>query len=199
MDKKIEFLYAAIADAQELIRFIDTKTTVVIGVITAFVVGLFSCYANILVYACSFSCCFWVSLCFVLVSLLLSIWIILKIIKPVNNPKDNIHLDSAVNLPLNFYIPSNKYSTAFFPFSNSRKSKLSENLKNYIDKLNSISDADIANILTYELFKVSYIRNIKNDRFKILVWIVLILAISFIVFYGLYNIEMKNITNLLKT
>ena len=198
MDRKIEFLYAAIADAQELIKFIDTKTAVVIGVVTAFVIGLFSCYTNVLLYACSFSCCFWVLLCFVLVFLLLSIWTILKIIKPINNPKDNIHLDDTDNLPLNFYIPSNKYSNVLFPFFNSRNSKLSENFKSYIEKLKNISDNDIVNILTYELFKISYIRNIKNDRFKVLVWFVLILTVLFVVFYGTYNFEMKNIIDSLK-
>jgi hypothetical protein len=197
MDKKIEFLYAAITDAQELIRFIDTKTGIVVGFIGAFVVGLFSCVANIVLYVCSFSIVFWILLGLLLAVFVLSIWMILKIIKPVNNPKDNIYLDPTINMPLKFYIPSNKYFNLFYPFLNLKRFKLSEDLKNYIETLNNISDNDIVSILAYELFKVSYIRNIKNDRFNVLIGVVLILAVLFVSFYTLYNIEMKDITDLI--
>jgi len=194
MERKIEFLYAAINDAQELIRFIDTKTAIVIGVIGAFIVGLFSCFGNIVLYACSLSILTWLLLALVIVFLFISIWIILKIIKPINNPKDNILMDNMDDLPINFFISSNNYSNALYLFFNLKGSKLSEGLKIYIERLKNITDEDIVNVLTFELFKVSYIRNLKNDRFTVLVWIVLILTILFIIFYGMYSFEIRNLT-----
>lgn len=48
--EKIEFLYFAISDAQELIKFIETKTAVAISIIGSIAVGLFTNLETILKY-----------------------------------------------------------------------------------------------------------------------------------------------------
>ena len=64
--------------------------------------------------------------------------ITVKIIKPTNNPVENIKLGDNTNIPsLQFYISPNDYSKDnFFAFRNSKKFKLSKTLKQYLSVLN---------------------------------------------------------------
>ena len=59
MEKKITFLTAAITDAQELIRFIDTKTAIVITILGAYIVAIFSVLDKIISNYNLFSLMFW--------------------------------------------------------------------------------------------------------------------------------------------
>ncbi|MDI9312725.1 MAG: hypothetical protein QM535_21125 [Limnohabitans sp.] len=198
-DKKIEFLYSAITDAQELIRFIDTKTGITITIIAAYVVAIFSCIENIVQFYSYYSFWFWLTLIIFIVFLLLSIWVIVRIIRPTNNPVENITIEEK-NIPsLKFYLSPNKYSSNwFYPFCNSKRFKLSENFENYLKTVDNSSDTEIVSSLTFELFKTSYIRNIKSDRLNILIRCLLVLTISFFAFYLLYSIETQNLIDLIE-
>lgn len=199
MEKKIEFLYNAISDAQELIRFTDTKTAVAITVIAAYVISIFSSIEKIVKFSSFYSIWFWLSLSFCFIFLLLCIIVITRIIKPTNNPVDNINFGEQTVPTLKFFLYPNDYSSGkCYPFSNSKKFKLAEKIDDYLKTLTESSDTSIINSLSLELFKVSYIRNIKNDRFNTLLWLILGLTIAFFLYHFLYSIETQQTISLIK-
>lgn len=188
--QKINFLTTAIADAQELIRFIDTKTAIIITIIGAYVVGAFSAVDIIVAYWYKFSICFWIVLIAYIVLLIFSIIITTRIIKPTNMPTENIDFEDLAKPDLPFFIAPNKYNCKILiPFKNSSNYKLEISYKDFKSKINA-SDIDvIINSLSLELLKVSFIRNIKNDRFNILLFSLLITTLLFLVFYVLFSYE----------
>ncbi|WP_353086650.1 hypothetical protein [Flavobacterium sp.] len=188
MENKITFLSSAIADAQELIRFIDTKTTVVITILGAYIVAFFSVLDKIIANYVHYSNGFIFSLLAFLLLLILTILITVRIIKPTNNPIENIKLGRNTNIPtLQFYVSPNDYSKDdFFAFRNSKKFRLSKTLKEYISELD---DYQIVASLTFELLKVSYIRNVKTDRFNVLMWFLFFTTMTFFISYFYFSIE----------
>lgn len=199
MENKISFLTTAITDAQELIRFIDTKTGIAITIIAAYLVAIFSSSEKIAQYCSYYSFWLWMTLIIFFIFLILSIWVIVRIIRPTNNPVENINIDEQSIPPLNFYLSPNSYSKNwFYPFCNFKKFKLTEDFKKYLSTVDASSDNEIVNSLSFELFKTSYIRNIKSDRLNILIRFLLVLTISFFAYYFLYSIETQNIIELLK-
>lgn len=196
-EKKIEFLYSAISDAQELIKFIDTKTAVAITIIGSIVVGLFTTLENTVKYFSFYSCWFHFIFFLLITLLTICIWITTRIIKPTNNPKDNLQIDPSKTFKLKFFIPLNKYQFGFL-FYNSDKHKLSEKLDDYITSINGLTNLEIIDILTLELFKVSFIRNIKNDRFNHLVAFLILTTVIFFIEYVLYLNQTSEIKEILE-
>lgn len=190
---KISFLTDAISDAQELIRFCDTKTAIIITVLGAYVVSFFSCIEKIVEYSSGYSFWFWLFLVLFFLFLALCVLLTTRIIKPTNNPIDNIDFGQQSKPILKYFLPTNDYSKgAFYPFINSNKFKLKESFEIYSQQLIGVTDQDIISSLTLELFKVSYIRNIKSDRFNILLWLLVATTLSFFISYLFYSIETHN-------
>lgn len=196
-EKKIEFLYSAISDAQELIKFIDTKTAVAITIIGSVIVGLFTTLETTLKYFHFYSCWFHFMFFLLIILLIVCVWVTTRIIKPTNNPKDNLQIDPAKTFKLKFFIPINKYQFGF-PFYNSDKHKLAEKFDEYSTSISSLTDLEIIDILTLELFKVSYIRNIKNDRFNNLVRLLILTTLIFFIEYVLYLNQTNDIKTILE-
>lgn len=187
-EHKIQFLYEAISDAQETIRFFDSKTAVAITVVSAYFIGLLIAAENLVEYWDFYSFLF-TSLLFInLLGLTICVIIIKRIIRPTENPKDNIVLNGAFLPDLNFYLASNEYKW-WFAFSNSTKHKLKYKYNDYLDNLNAVDSIGIINSLSFELLKVSFIRNIKTDRFKILVRMLIATSFLVTVTYGFYVVE----------
>lgn len=207
LNKKIEYLYSAIKDAQELIRFTDTKTAVVIPILGAFIVTYFTQISNIIKYWDNLNWIFGVPFVLFLFLLFLSILIVLRIINPTKNPIDNIDIMKEEIPLLRFYIPQNNYlNKIFFPFMNSKKFKLSfaynDLLEQFIieekNKSKNIKEDDIIKTLSLEFLKVSYIRNIKMDRLKVLLWFLLFTFLTFIVSYIIFLYQFQNISHMMK-
>jgi hypothetical protein len=194
MDNKISFLNAAIVDAQDLIKFIDTKTAIIITIIGAYVVTFFVSTDKILEYSFEYSNWFWIFLTIFLILITSCIILTVRIIKPTNNPYANINFGSTKRPTLKFFLAPNDYSQSnLVSFTNSDTFKLSENFETYSKSLKDSRDSDILDSLTLELFKVSFIRNIKNDRFNTLLWLLFITTISFIISYSFYSVETHNV------
>lgn len=199
MENKIDFLKTAISDAQELIRFIDTKTAIVITILGAYLVSFFASLDKIIEYSFGYSSWFWFFLTAFFVLLSLCIIVTARIIKPTNNPLDNINFGGVTKPTLKFFVTPNDYSKGFLhSFANSKKFKLKENFETYSQQLNTSTDSDIISSLTLELFKVSFIRNIKNDRFNALLWLLIVTTISFFAAYLFFSIETYNTIEQLK-
>jgi hypothetical protein len=191
-DKRIDFLNSAISDAQELIRFTDTKTAVAITIIGSIIVGLLTTLETTLKFYCLYNWLFHVLFYLLNILLIVCIWITARIIKPTNNPKANLNLDQTKKFKTKYYIPLNKYMLGY-PFYNSDKHKLEEKFIDYSNSTNDLSNNDIIEILILELFKVSFIRNIKNDRFNVLVSLLIITSIVFVLTYVTYIYQTNEI------
>jgi len=191
MENKINFLNSAISDAQELIRFIDTKTAIVVTILGSYIIAFFTSIDKIIAYKSEYSFWFWMSLILFFLLLICCIGITTRIIKPTNNPVDNLDLDNIQIPKLKYYLPTNNYQNDYlYSFKNSKKYKLSENFKSYYQTIkNDTEDKDIIKALSFELLKVSYIRNIKNDRFNTLLLFLLFTTFTFILSYILFSIE----------
>lgn len=195
MENRKEFLYNAISDAQELIKFIDAKTTIVITILGAYAVTMFTAIDKIIEYSNEYSFWFWLILISFNILLVLCILIITRIINPTNNPKENILLPTSHENKLSFFLTPNDYSKyKFYPFSNSKKNKLKLSYDDYAKQISDSDEAVIINTLTLELLKVSFIRNIKNDRFKVLLRFLLATTIVFLLNYICYLKETKSIS-----
>jgi hypothetical protein len=194
MDKKIELLYTAISDAQEIIRFIDTKTALVITILAAYIFAFFSSLDTIIKYSSDYSFYFWLFFSTFLVFFILCVVVTARIIKPTFNPASSIINQHEKSNTLEFFLYPNDYSKGFcYPFMNSKKFVLNVNYKDYTENLIKSTENDIVSALTFELFKVSYIRNLKNDRFNILVVLLVLLTISFFMSFLLYSLETNHI------
>lgn len=193
-ENQIDFLKTAISDAQELIRFTDSKTAIVITILGAYVVAFFTVIDKIIKYFSDYSVWFWLFLILFVVLLVISVLVTTRIIKPTNNPVKNIKLGNEQLPSLKFFLALNKYSkNEIFYLKNSDEFKLSESFETYFGQIKTTSDEDIIKSLTLELFKVSYIRNIKNDRFNILLKLLLLTTIAFAIAYFFYSKETQNI------
>lgn len=194
MENKIDFLKTSISDTQELIRFTDSKTAIVITILGAYVVAFFTSIEKIIKYSYDYSLWFWLFLILFVALLVICVLVTTRIIKPTNNPLKNIKLGSEQLPSLKFYLALNEYSkNEIFYLKNSDEFKLSESFETYIGQIKTTTDEDIIKSLTLELFKVSYIRNIKNDRFNILLKLLLLTTITFAIAYFFYSKETQNI------
>ncbi|TAF08110.1 MAG: hypothetical protein EAZ75_11570 [Flavobacteriia bacterium] len=190
MEKKITFLTAAITDAQELIRFIDTKTAIVITILGAYIVAIFSVLDKIISNYNLFSLMFWSLISCFSILLIFCVVITARIINPTNNPTKNIALGNTSLPSLQFYLPTNNYNNIWYPFFNSEKFNLSNTFESYSSEL---KNKQIVKSLTFELLKISYIRNVKNDRFKILIYFLIATTAVFFATYILFQIEIAEI------
>lgn len=183
-EKKIAFLEKALDDAQETIRFLDSKTAVAITIVGAYFIGLLIAAENLVEYWKYYSLFFTFLLFTSVLGLIICVVIIKRIIRPTENPKDNIELNGAPLPELNFYIAPNAHKW-WFAFSNSPRHKLKCTYADYLNKVNAADSATIINSLSFEVLKVSFIRNIKNDRFKLLVRV--LITTSFLATLGYYR------------
>ena len=191
---KIDFLKAAISDAQELIRFTDNKTALATTVVGALIVGVFSIVENTVRYFYYWPFIFWILYLFTAIGIVICLWIIARIIKPTENPLGNINLSDKNKTTVPFYLAPNTYSkdnNLGYVFANSNTYKLANSVDTYIDALNAATEQEIVKSLTIELHKVSFIRNIKNDRFHALVKVVLLTTLIFIAMIVCYHFKLQ--------
>lgn len=178
-DKKIDFLYKAIDDCQNTIRFTDTKAGaifVLCGIVFGFVGALFKDIINfnrkVLYffpdnhYDVLFQIILILLLTGGLVCIYLSVNLSLKAITPKSSIKDSVVIDKEINIPDIFYLfkmnPKPNIFNLFIDkngnFTLDHKfSEVERNIKNLIEE-------DIKNILIVELQKVSLIKELKIQR-----------------------------------
>ena len=195
-DKKIEFLYNAIKDAQELIRFTDSKTAFIITILGAFFLGIFAALEDLVTNIGRFSVLFWILLVVLLILIVFCVVITKRIISPSNNPSKNIHLGNLNEPTLKFFLAPNNYHQSVLEqyYKNKDIYKLEETLESFLLLIEGATPTIIIKSLSFELLKVSYIRNIKNDRFDYLLNSLLITTILFIVVVLLYFIEKHDLS-----
>ena len=197
---RVSFLYSAISDAQELIRFCDTKTAIAITILASYVIAFFTATEKIVKYHSGYSLYFWAFLTAFFILLIICIIVTTRIIKPTNNPVDNIIFGNLPQSELKYFLSPNDYKSkySFYPFYNSKKFKLKEKFDDYSKVIMKSTEVDIINSLVLELEKVSYIRNIKNDRFNVLLCLLFAITILFIISYLFFIIETQTTIDILE-
>jgi hypothetical protein len=171
-DTRLEFIYNAIQDVQETIRFTDTKsgTIIVLGTaLIAAIVTLIDKYITLMSKLGNISKIVLI-IGFILfcISLLVAIILSLKSINPSNNPEEHIELGDLKYKPkIKYYLselfPSMRLRDFLFE---SEDSKFSVTARQYNELLINCSSNDLQNSLVFELLKLSYIREKKLKRTK---------------------------------
>ena len=199
MENKLSFLHNSISDAQQLIRFIDTKTVIIVTVLGAYVAAFFSKIDIILQYKIYFSNYFWATLILFIICIFICIQITIRIIKPTHNPMKNIIIEKDSIPKIKYFFAKNHYNKGiFYPYINSTKFKLEDRYEDYLLQISNLEEKDILATLTLELLKVNFIRNIKNDRFNILLKFIIIATLVFFVSYIILINESRNISQLME-
>lgn len=192
-DKQIEFLYSAISDVQELIQYTESKAGFVIGILTAYIAVVFVTLENIVKYSADWTNLFWTLYIILIALICLSIWIVARIIIPIKNPSQCMEITKDQIPEIEFYLAPNSYESFLFPFFNLNKFKLKRNFNSYLKDITKIDEKDILKVLTIELFKISFIRNLKSDRLKILIYSIFLTSLFLVLFYIRYQIELNGI------
>lgn len=175
-EKRMEFIYKAIEDTTNTIRALDTKINyifVAIGLVFALMGVVFQKILD--VYACYIAMP-WISgaLLFLLiiyaVMTIRSFWFGYKTLSPKNNPEE--HVDC-----------SNVSPNKLWYLVNNEDGKISISLKNYYEKIKTLSTDDLLLSSSFELMKSSYIRNIKlqNSKKSIFSFVISIVAFTGVV------------------
>lgn len=191
--EKIEFLYNAISDAQELIKFTDSKVAFATTLYGALLIGFYAELKDILEHFDQLSWMLKIIGSILLISFIAIGIIVTTILFPNNKAHERLDIPNDFDPPAEFYLFKNSYSGKF-PFFNPKKRKLNSKFKKHLNSISDITSEAIIPILNYELHKVSYIRNLKNDRFKILVISLLYATVLFFVSIILFKIELLSLT-----
>lgn len=186
-EQKISFLVTSITDTQEIIRFIENKTAIVVTIIGAFLVGLYGILENIISYYNKFPFYFWLLFSMFIFFLVTSIFLTARVIFPAQDPIENIKFNEIEKPDLPFFISPNEYENErLLLLRNSKNHKLKLSYNEFKEVISSSNSNSIIESLSVELLKLSFIRNIKNDRFKYLLWSILGTTIFFFFFYVFY-------------
>lgn len=175
-EKKIDVILSLLQDVQENIRFIESKVGVVIILLTGIVALFVTDAVNFIMYFDKYSCLlkfvFFVSLG----GIIISIFLIAKVILPVNNPVDKI--PNPYRSYPNIYQGKNK------------KCDTSLIVNNFDEALKSVEN--INKVLELEYLKTSFIRNVKTKNFKELIIVCMLTLVFVLGQFTIKKIEEKN-------
>lgn len=177
----IQFL---ISECQETIKYIETKATISITVIAGFIIAIFEKIDLIVFNLNKYDITTIILLLILGILIITSISVLVLIINPIQNPSKLIQeVDEEVKM-IKIYFPKNKYENKLLSILkiNNEKDSLNYSFSKFIKKLKS-DEKTIINSFSFELFKLSFIRNIKKDRLAFLIKIIIITSIIFLVTY----------------
>lgn len=170
--EKIDFLKTAIEDAQNIIRFTDTKAGAVLGFWGVILTGVLMVKDELIYWVFSQE----ISVDRILIILLLlfmfvwaikSIWLSFLVLVPKNNPKEHICLDGISFGGLFYLHECNQSITGKHLYFNRLDINLKVTSKDYIDRINKLDKDKIIEELAIELQKISFIRNLKVARVNV--------------------------------
>ncbi|MFC5649019.1 hypothetical protein ACFPYJ_07725 [Paenibacillus solisilvae] len=192
----IEILYKALEDTQNTIRFTDTKAggvLVLSGVLAAFLSTISKDYLKYLKNLLDLSNTHHWGNFFHFISLLIfsaasvllitAVYLALKSISPKSGPIDSIQYDMPSRVPNLFYLfelsPAVNILNVFT--DKAGYFKLRDKTSMLLTAVNGLSKEDIKTLLIFELQKVSYIRELKMQRVKRSIHLLLWSCFSFLV------------------
>lgn len=166
---RLDFLYKAIDDAQNTIRFTDTKAGAVIGFWTLFLTLILrngqSLYLKLfsqdsLVEQIMIMIFIIVLVCYFCIS----IWMAYLTLVPRINPKIHINVEGVNTENLFFLADTTPEIQGKYLYNNYENLKMKLSAKDYYSKFIGLDNEKIEKELIIELQKVSFIRNLKLSR-----------------------------------
>lgn len=183
---KINFLYKAIDDAQQTVRFTDTKTSIIFLFFGIFVSMIGTGLPNFAKYYWympgSLQTMFVVAIIIFIFCIGGSLVLAIKVLVPRSNPASHISMQAKTKGL--FYL--SKMNSAWQDgFVDRKKLFLGTSFEAYYEKYHEVKEETvIEKELIYELLKVSYIRELKIMRLKYMIrWGISALIVSFILVY----------------
>jgi hypothetical protein len=170
---RLEFLYKAVEDTQNTIRFIDTKAAFCVTLLSAMVVGVLQ---SVPVHP---SALHRVSFFVFLGSVGLCLLICLRVIFPVIKPHSAPAADAGRVLPKYFIHQHKGHHWLRHTFSSSVDDVLADDHASYTAALSAASDADLLTAMCDELLMVSLIRQIKSDRLHAAIFSLILSIVCF--------------------
>lgn len=179
LELKFDFLQAAIADSQEIIRFIEAKAGIAIVIIG----GLLALgFANFTEYCQHYSefpwyLCWLLWGCILFISL--SIQSLVKVIMPIK-------ITFCSNISPRFYLTGR--CNTLIKLKPTRF-KIEPDINVYQSEINNATHSQLIRSLSCELYAVSYIREVKTLRLNKLLIVLLITVILFVLSYASLHIK----------
>lgn len=178
----IQFL---ISECQETIKYIETKATISITVIAGFIIAIFEKIDLITTNFNNYDTTTIILLSLLGTLIIISIFVLVSIINPIQNPSKSIQeVDKDIEI-IKIYFPKNKYENKILSIFkvNNEKDSLNYSFSKFIKNLKS-DEKTIINSFSFELFKLSFIRNIKKDRLEFLIKIIIATSIIFFITFA---------------
>lgn len=165
---KLDFLYKAIDDAQNTIRFTDTKAGAVIAFWTLVLNVIIQTKDEWINFFDEFSknekLLMFIFIFLLLFYFLRSIWLAYLTLVPRLNPRKHIDTNDFNAQDLFFLSETKPEIKGKYLYGNYENLHLKESSKGYHEKISNLNDLGIEKELILELQKISFIRNIKIAR-----------------------------------
>ena len=171
---RLNFLYNAVNDTQNTIRFIDTKAAFCVTLLSAMVAGVLQAESG---HHTPF---YRISFLLFLASVGLSLLVCLRVIFPVIKPHSAPSTGSTRALPKYFIHHQKSHHWLRHTFSNSVDDVLVDDHDSYTSALSSATDSDLLVSMCDEMLMVSLIRQIKQDRLHTAMFSILLSIFSFL-------------------
>jgi len=155
---RLEFLYKAVEDTQNTIRFIDTKAAFCVTLISGMAAGVLQGHSN--PHTTLQKALFGLFIAAIALSLL----VCLRVIFPVIKPHSDHSLHTTRTIPKFFVSHSKGHHWMRHTLSNDVADVLCEDRGSYTSSISGASDEDLLIGMCDELLMVSLIRQIKSDR-----------------------------------
>ena len=169
-EQKLNFLYNAIQDTQETIKFTDTKSGAIAVLGSAFVtaiVTLVDKYINLFNNQTDISKLILIAgSAFFGICLFISLYLSIKSINPSNNPNKHVEFgDVDCEVDVNYYLTGLTPKMRFRDYIwECKDSKFSTSVEQYYDSISKVDSEGLLLSLTYEFIKLSYIKEKKYKR-----------------------------------
>ena len=176
LSSRLQFLYNAVEDTQNTIRFIDTKAAFCVTLLSGMTAGALQVTHSR--HPILHDIVFIVFLCAVGLCLLICMRVIFPVIKPHSAPSPH----PGRPLPKFFIHQSRSHHWLRHTFSNTVDDVLCDDHNSYTAAVTASSDEDLVTAMCDELLMVSLIRQIKSDRlhtamYSLVLGIVLFVAV----------------------
>lgn len=151
--KKIEILNTLREDTQENIRFIESKTTIIIAIIGAILVYLLDNLSELTCNFTKYNCIFNIVFFLLIINIIICSFFLFKTIYPISNPKS--------------YLPKEYENYPNLYLSDLNTTNGNPSLDSYNKAISNEDNLELA--IELEYLKTSVIRNEKLENFKKLI------------------------------
>jgi hypothetical protein len=178
-DNKLQVLLHFIQDSQETIRFVEGKTAFCVAVFSGHIIVMYGLLDDLVNKASRFPFWYWFVLVVLLLLQLSFVYVVYRIIIPRFNPADGLNHDSINDPKLDLFLISSPKSSWHHILAGS--GKIVQSFSKHLATLQLCTDEDLLTSVLYEFHKVSYIRNAKIGKLKVLTRLTLIASLFLIV------------------